>query len=120
MSDLTTLEGVRDQLKEWIWRGKFASTANFSLDIEEGRQAVTLRFKTTLHTYSIVGRPHGAPVGGRLGYLGCVVSNRHPRPGETWTRGSDLADGDLSEGTWDRIVQDILSVELAAAAEVEV
>lgn len=114
MNDLSTLEGVRAQMKDWIWRGKFGSTKNFNLEIDGDR--VKLTFKTALHSYSIVGRPIGWA--SRSGsYLGCVVSNRYSLPGENWTRGNDLADGDLSEETWHRIMQDILSVELAAAAE---
>lgn len=116
MSDLSTLEGVRAQMKDWIWRGKFGSTANFDLEIDGDR--VKLTFKTALHSYSIVGRPAGWLREGQS-YLGCVYSNRHPDPGETWRRGNDLADGSLSEETWRRIMEDILSVELAAAVEQE-
>lgn len=41
----------------------------------------------------------------------------HTNPCETWTRGVDLTDGSFNKETWDRIVADILSVELAEAAE---
>ena len=30
-------------------------------------------------------------------YLGCVAQARKPRAGEDWTRGSDLADGELDD-----------------------
>lgn len=33
------------------------------------------------------------------GYLGCIVSSRRARPGETWHRGSDLPDGGFSKET---------------------
>ncbi len=47
------------------------------------------------------------------GYLGCVVSNRKPRAGEDWTRGSDLPDGPYNEETWREIVNTILAYELS-------
>ena len=46
------------------------------------------------------------------GYLGCTGSCRKSRPGETWTRGSDLADGKYNETTFNRIVKDIVSYEM--------
>ena len=46
------------------------------------------------------------------GYLGCGSSSRKPRAGEDWHRGSDLADGPLTEETWHKIIGDIVSYEL--------
>jgi len=51
------------------------------------------------------------------GYLGCVVSSRKPRPGEDWTRGSDLADGKLNEETWNLILRDIVAYELKTISD---
>ena len=45
-------------------------------------------------------------------YLGCIASSRKPRAGEDWTRGRDMADGDLSYETWVSILSDIVSYEL--------
>ena len=45
-------------------------------------------------------------------YLGCTASNRTPRPGETWTRGSDLPDGNFLEETFISILGAILFYEL--------
>lgn len=45
-------------------------------------------------------------------YLGCGAKSRKPRAGEDWHRGRDLADGDLSEETWRRILADIVSYEM--------
>ena len=45
-------------------------------------------------------------------YLGCIVSARKARTGETWTRGSDLPDGAFSEETWRKIVLAIVQYEL--------
>lgn len=46
------------------------------------------------------------------GYLGCIASCRKPRVGETWHRGSDLADGPYSRETFIKIIGDIVSFEL--------
>lgn len=46
------------------------------------------------------------------GYLGCQVSARKPRAGETWTRGNDLPDGELSEKTLEQIKNAIVAYEL--------
>ncbi|WP_341702618.1 hypothetical protein [Ferrovibrio sp.] len=46
------------------------------------------------------------------GYLGCGAEARRPRAGEDWTRGSDLADGDISRKTWNYILSDIISYEM--------
>lgn len=45
------------------------------------------------------------------GYLGCIVSNRAPYPGETHTRGSDLPDGPLTLATWTSIMDAIIKME---------
>lgn len=66
---------------------------------EEGFRVIIL---TAKHRYAVVAKPH---------YLGCVCSNREPLPGETWTRGCDLADGKRTVGTWHRIVADIERME---------
>ena len=62
--------------------------------------------KTNKYTIRAVCRDNGQ------NYLGCVASSRMPRAGETWCRGNDLYDGDLSEQTWQRIIFDIVCYEL--------
>jgi len=42
----------------------------------------------------------------------CEASSRTPLPGETWTRGLDIADGPLSEETWHKFVADVVMCEL--------
>lgn len=49
---------------------------------------------------------------GEKGYLGCGVSARKPRAGETWTRGNDLPDGPFTKETLDRIEKGIIAYEL--------
>ena len=113
---MTPIEAVEKTLKDWIWTGKHASTSNFTIKIEEdgGRSFVRLKFVTITNSYSVRAFP---PRKDGSTYMCCEYSNREPNPGETWTRGGDLADGSFNKETWDRIVADILSVELAEAAE---
>jgi hypothetical protein len=56
----------------------------------------------------------GGPYEERMsdGYLGYTASCRTPCAGEDWTRGNDLADGPLTEETWNRIIGDIVSYEM--------
>lgn len=111
-----TLEAIRDQLIEWSWRGKHADKGNLHVEIHRGdRPYVKLTLLTVTNSYGI--RAYLPANGSVKGYFCCEFSAREPNPGETWTRGGDLADGDFSKETWDKIVQDILSVELAEAAE---
>lgn len=46
------------------------------------------------------------------GYLGCVVSARKYRPGETWHRGNDLPDGKFTTETLEQIKNKIIAYEL--------
>ena len=69
---------------------------------------ISVKFFTSEHRYSISAR---LPENDR-GYLGCTSSCRTPKVGETWTRGSDLADGKYSEKTFVEIMADIVSYEM--------
>ena len=64
---------------------------------------VNVKFFTAEHSYSISATKT---------YLGCIASCRKSRPGETWTRGSDLSDGKHTKETFDKIVRDIVSYEM--------
>lgn len=68
-------------------------------------------FYTDTHKYSISGY---VPVEGKeqKGYLGCIASTRKSRPGEDWTRGNDLPDGEYNKKTFDAIVRRILAYEI--------
>ena len=91
----------------------FMSKKGTSGDKSDRRLVVYLY--TDNHVYAISGRPRTLPTAlrsGDGGYLGCVASSRKPRVGEDWTRGSDLADGDWNQETWDKIVRSIVSYEL--------
>ena len=91
-----------DKLRSFIdeidhYRGKQKSLWEF----DEDRTRVKLY--TNGHVYAISASPT---------YLGCIASTRKPRPGETWTRGNDLADGSFGKEIWDRILRDIVGYEL--------
>lgn len=113
-----TLEEIRDQLIEWACRGKHANKDNLHIKIhrEDGRSYVKLRLLTVTNSYGI--RVIPSKNAKMIPYMCCEYSHREPLPGETWTRGGDLWDGNFDEDGWDRIVADILSVELATASEV--
>lgn len=85
----------------WLDKG-LNHLQRFSKDIiVKGKDQVFLY--TQRHKFSIAVKPN---------YIGAVMSNRFPLPGEDWTRGRDLADGPNTEETWNRILLDILAVEL--------
>lgn len=44
-------------------------------------------------------------------YLGCIAEKRRRNNGESWHRCTDLEDGNLTKGTWNRIVKDIMNNE---------
>lgn len=69
--------------------------------------AVRARLWTAINVYAIIVKPFS----NHMGYMGCVVTSRAPRPGEDHTRGSDLADGDLGDETLGRILADIVHYE---------
>ncbi len=104
--DTISIEEVKsDLLKDWLMSfsdKKLKITKE--IDDREGKDTYRIMFYTEKHKYSI------RAVVGR--YLGCVMTNRAPYPGEDHTRASDFPDGDFSFSTWLRIVYKILSYEL--------
>jgi len=103
-------------LRSWMERdlSRFGKLEDHIDEQDETRDPqifdITWRFSiyTDNNRYSIVA------IERKLGrsYLGCVSSSRKPRAGEDWHRGRDLADGPLSEDTWQRILADIVSYEM--------
>lgn len=109
-----TTEEMREKIGEFFLLGKHWDGAKAlwtDLEDEEGSNSTGHRLKifTDRHSYSIVMRPEQD---GKKSYLGCIKSLRAPLPGETWTRGGDLADGEFNDATLTRILSDILSCEL--------
>ena len=100
-----------NDFEQWLCELRRAGPA--SMYVEEvsgqGQPEPQRRVRLYTHTnrYAIV-----ATVREDGGYLGCIANCRKPRAGEDWTRGSDLADGTLSQETWHKILADIVSYEM--------
>jgi hypothetical protein len=76
---------------------------------------IKLRVYSNTYVYTVCARTPAFDIHGHnkdFGYLACMKSCRAIEPGEEWTRGRDLADGDYNEKTWFRIVSDIIKSEL--------
>ncbi len=104
-------EEMKQQLSDWIGElGTLRTQPNAwrfedlhpEADMETGR----LIFCTAAHQYTVRFRSLERT------YLGCGVTSRTTRPGETWTRGNDLHDGKFSRETWDGILRGVLAYEL--------
>ena len=50
-------------------------------------------------------------------YMGCTVTCRTSRAGETSRRGNELSDGQFVRETWEKIKNDIISSELVKVAK---
>ena len=98
----------KEQLQEWFGEAKFARPERLRFSEEDGGQGRVI-FCTGTNTYSIRFTNR---------YLGCVAGSRLQRPGENWTRGSDLPDGDFSRETFDEIIKAIIAYEMVALAPV--
>ena len=102
-------ETIKSQLTEWLNRGKYPKNwADHMAVVDESEKddCVKIALFTDNNTYII-----SATIDG---YLGCMVTSRKPLAGETWMRGSDLADGKFGIETWTNILSDIVSHELVA------
>ena len=110
---MKTLQDVIDKANQF---GKFSSDKNIHVlehsDSSDNDGTYQFRIYTNDNSYSIVARTYDRTKPGNRSYLGCIASSRKPRAGEDWTRGNDLADGDISEETWNQILADIVSYEL--------
>jgi len=104
------------QMKKWLSLVYPKSKVDRALKVEyvetNGSNVRKLFLKSKIWTlnnqYSIAATIH---IGNLPGYLGCVAIARKERPGETWSRGSDLADGDFNENTWNKIILSIVKYE---------
>jgi len=99
------LEKAKELLISWVRVGKHFHYKEEDFIYIDG-DYIRMTLFTYNNKYSI-----SAHIGNH-DYLGCTVSSRKPRAGETWTRGADLADGPFSHETWVRIIGDIVGYEL--------
>lgn len=109
-----------DDFWKWFTLGKFIrSEISYPFDppfipnpcytVQVNKDVIHVEFFTEVNKYRINIR---VPTGKDMGYLGCTSSARKSRAGENYTRGNDLADGPFTEGTWIKIMSDILSYEM--------
>lgn len=101
-------------LMSWIERDitRFSNSNNYIEIVPPSEHFdLKIRIYTDIHQYSIVAREQLTSDSPRS-YLGCMATCRKPRAGETWTRGNDLTDGELSFETWHSILGDIISYEM--------
>lgn len=87
--------------------GKHSSEQNVDVQVDTEKE-FRCKIYTDNNCYSIVAN---AKEDGKT-YLGCIAKSRKPRAGEDWVRGSDLADGELTAGTFIKILGDIVAYEL--------
>lgn len=101
---------ARQQLGEWLrQRGFRPKHLRWERFVSEGDARGRVIFATTKNNYFLVFKDT---------YLGLTASSRHTRPGENWTRGNDLPDGEFSEETLDRALNAILFYELREVSDV--
>jgi hypothetical protein len=116
------MKSLIDEFKELLNNGKFFNWDKHVHIYHEVNNSDYLEkelkfsISTEKHEYIIraIERENGK------NYLGCIVNNRAPWPGENHTRGNDLADGDLCQQTWINILTDIISLELIEIPEKQV
>lgn len=104
---MVTINDFETWLEEICDNSKYIKELN-------GKSVMYIIFTET-YKYNIVVAEHTKNIlgdGKVLSYLGCQVSSRKPRAGETWTRGNDLPDGPLTRETWEKIKTSILKYEL--------
>lgn len=99
------VEEMKSQILNWL-SGFKCGNDFYLFENNDGRHRVCIF--TQDHKYNIAfGLGHTGKT-----YLGCTVNARKALPGEDWTRGNDLHDGNFSFETWVKIMQDIISYEL--------
>jgi len=89
------------QLIEWL--GRFSRFSPKKVEVVKNTET---RFRIKLYTDRNV-----YSISATNTYLGCTASTRKPRPGEEWSRGSDLPDGNFLEKTFFGILGAIIFYE---------
>lgn len=116
---MATIDDFRSWLAEYVYRYADEShvlveereTVNRDGDLSYPRGTKRLRVAifTATNSYHISAIEYPD-----RSYLGCIASARTPRPGEKHTRGSDLADGELTKETFFAILGEIVGYEMQA------
>ena len=97
------------KLKQLARYGNVDSVMLISKPEDSKNDWITVRFFTNDYSYSI--HVHWKQTM-EDSYLGCTVTSRKPRPGESWHRGNDLPDGKYNDETWNDILRGIVSYEM--------
>lgn len=101
------------QLTKWLDEITSGSFRKYTLlkryQDENGFTCEQAFLYTKSHRYHIIAR---YAVEEKDTYLGMTVTTRKSRTGERHHRGNDLADGKMSQETWDRMKNDIIKYEL--------
>ena len=113
-----TIEDVRKWTAELVFPGK---VGDFVQDLKEynspdDEHYYEFCFFTDNFRYRVVAIDRKGKEGER-DYLGCQVTARKRRAGESWERGNDLPDGDLTKKTWNTIVRSIVCYELVRLSQ---
>lgn len=108
LSEAKVVSELGKQLVEWL-DCKFFGRGQKALVVQDDAERFTIRIYTSRHVYSITATGDAYPDGS--GYLGCTAATRMARPGETWTRGNDLPDGEFSKETLHCILCSIVFYE---------
>lgn len=104
-----TIESLKESINLLIYPGEFEEFVHVLKEYQsKGEQIVEYVLFTNEFKYKIfaIERDKGSS------YLSCQVSSRKPRPGEDWTRGNDLRDGELNLETWNKIIRDMINYEI--------
>jgi len=93
----------------WAWLTDFKPYREARIEVVRNTpEEFTIRLYTEKHRYNIRATKD---------YLGCIMMNRSPVPGETWVRGRDLPDGRFSKDTLFEILSSIVFEELERITE---
>ncbi|GAG17340.1 unnamed protein product, partial [marine sediment metagenome] len=97
------------RIVKWLQRFKYFSGNRVHV-VENTKDTLRLNIYTGLHCHSIYAN-------GPSDYLSGGASTRMPRPGESWSRGNDLPDGNISKDTLYGILGSIVFYEARKVAK---
>lgn len=110
---MATIQDLKQWISDLVYPGEFKEFVHVTGESGSPKEKL---FKCSIYTdehmYQIVAIERD-----KNSYLGCQASARKERPGESWRRGNDLADGELSSETWMSVLRDIVKYEMVKLSE---
>lgn len=102
---------IYQKLDEWIEKTNIycLNSAEYIIKKHTNDNLIEIIFFSKTNKYSIIVIPEWTL---KKSWLSCSASLRKPYAGENYTKGNDLADGEFSEETWNKILYSILGNEL--------